>query len=96
MPKRIQRRRTKGWKLPPNAVCVSRPSFYGNPFKVDGTTSVEQAVMDYRIFMEFSMEQWPGLRDKIRRELGGKDLCCWCRLDQECHATVLLEIANSR
>ena len=26
--------------------------------------------------------------------LRGKDLCCWCRLDQTCHADVLLEIAN--
>ena len=27
-------------------------------------------------------------------ELRGKDLCCWCPLDQPCHADVLLEIAN--
>ena len=24
----------------------------------------------------------------------GRDLCCWCPLDQPCHADVLLEIAN--
>lgn len=29
-----------------------------------------------------------------RRELAGHDLACWCRLDQACHADVLLEIAN--
>jgi hypothetical protein len=28
-------------------------------------------------------------------ELRGKDLACWCPLDQPCHADVLLEIANS-
>jgi hypothetical protein len=27
--------------------------------------------------------------------LRGRDLVCWCRLDQPCHADVLLEIANS-
>lgn len=27
-------------------------------------------------------------------ELCGKDLACWCPLDQPCHADVLLEIAN--
>jgi hypothetical protein len=32
MPKRIQRKRTKGWKMPPNAVYVGRPSFFGNMF----------------------------------------------------------------
>ena len=32
MPTRIQLRRTKGWRLPPNTVVVSRPSRWGNPF----------------------------------------------------------------
>lgn len=27
--------------------------------------------------------------------LRGRDLCCWCPLDQPCHADVLLEIANA-
>lgn len=27
-------------------------------------------------------------------ELQGKDLACWCPLDQPCHADVLLELAN--
>jgi hypothetical protein len=29
-------------------------------------------------------------------ELRGKDLACWCRLDQPCHADVLLELANKK
>lgn len=32
--------------------------------------------------------------DDIRRELAGRDLMCWCRTGQPCHADVLLEIAN--
>jgi hypothetical protein len=35
-PQRIQRKRTKGWKMPPNTVCVTRPGNHGNPFKVGG------------------------------------------------------------
>lgn len=31
--------------------------------------------------------------EEIRDELGGKDLACWCPLDQKCHADVLLELA---
>ncbi len=31
----------------------------------------------------------------VRRELAGKNLACWCRLDQACHADILLEVANS-
>ena len=26
--------------------------------------------------------------------LRGRDLACWCPLDQPCHADVLLELAN--
>lgn len=29
---RIQRKRTKGWKMPPNTVYVGRGSAWGNPF----------------------------------------------------------------
>ncbi|MBM4480356.1 DUF4326 domain-containing protein [Rhodococcus hoagii] len=32
---------------------------------------------------------------EIRAELAGRDLACWCPLDQPCHADVLLEIANA-
>lgn len=32
--KRIQRKRTKGWRMPPNTVSVTRPGRWGNPFKV--------------------------------------------------------------
>lgn len=35
MPKRIQRKRTKGWKMPEGAMCVTRPGRFGNPFTVD-------------------------------------------------------------
>lgn len=31
---------------------------------------------------------------EIRDQLAGKDLMCWCPLDQPCHADMLLEIAN--
>ena len=33
-PKRIQLRRTKGWRKPEGAIVVSRPSKWGNPFTV--------------------------------------------------------------
>ncbi|MGV8972900.1 MAG: DUF4326 domain-containing protein [Rhodoglobus sp.] len=43
-PKRIQRSRAKGSRLEPGAVCVSRGTRWGNPFKV-GTV---QDAMDLR------------------------------------------------
>lgn len=35
-PQRIQRRRTKGWRMPENTVSVCRPGKWGNPFKMVG------------------------------------------------------------
>lgn len=40
-PTRIQRRRTKGWRLPENAVIVSRPSRFGNPFLIKDAIDAE-------------------------------------------------------
>ncbi len=34
-PRRIQLRRTKGWRKPPEAVVVARPTKWGNPFTID-------------------------------------------------------------
>jgi hypothetical protein len=33
--------------------------------------------------------------DRIRADLGGHDLVCWCDLDVPCHVDVLLELANA-
>lgn len=47
--RRIQRRRTKGWRMPKNTVYVGRPTVFGNPFTVadaianDPELTVEQA-----------------------------------------------------
>lgn len=35
----------------------------------------------------------PSIED-VRHYLAGRDLACWCPLDQPCHADVLLELAN--
>ncbi len=38
MMQRIQRKRTKGWRMPDNALYVGRPSRWGNPLKLVGST----------------------------------------------------------
>jgi len=105
MPQRIQRKRTKGWKMPEGAVYVGRPTQWGNPFKVNnamcGRLSREQAVESYRRLIAVNQNglvHWNRVRftpQQIERELRGKDLACWCPLDQPCHADVLLELANA-
>lgn len=94
MPKRIQRKRTKGWKMPPNAVYVGRPSRWGNPFIVGKLSEYgdvpdkETAVAFYRAWIDKGLQ-----RIRIVSELRGKDLACWCG-SGPCHADVLLELAN--
>jgi hypothetical protein len=34
-----------------------------------------------------------GRAAEVRADLGGKDLACWCPLDQPCHADILLAVA---
>lgn len=34
--KRIQRKRTKGWRMPPNTIYVGRGTKWGNPFRIMG------------------------------------------------------------
>lgn len=99
-PKRIQLKRTKGWRIPENTVVVSRPSKWGNPYRIgDDVPGLKGAKMDredvvhwHRISMMTASRE---LIEQIRTELRGKNLACWCRLDCECHADTLLEIANS-
>lgn len=98
LPCRIQLARKKGWRLPKNTVVVSRPSLWGNPYavgkEIDGilTMSNEHAVQRFREEAESNLM----FLIKVRSELRGKNLACWCKLDDVCHADVLLEIANHR
>lgn len=87
-PLRVQMRRTKGWRMPPNTVYVGRPSIWGNPFKVSEHGRAK-AVQLYRNMLAGR----PHMR--LRNELRGKNLACWCSLDHVCHADVLLEMANA-
>ena len=90
MPERIQRRRTLGWRMPEDAVYVGRPTPWGNPYGAIGHDA-EWAVARYREYLAAR----PDLAETARRELRGRDLACWCDLDQPCHADVLLEVANA-
>ncbi len=106
-PQRIQLKRTKGWRMPPDTVRVSRGKMlgWGNPCRVGmfKDYSADDAVRNYRLWIDrdLSVRSFeiafgiPPTHEKIREALHGKNLACWCPLDQPCHADVLLEIANS-
>ena len=93
MPKRIQRKRTKGWKMPYTAKYVGRPTIFGNPFLASSESDAQFCVDAYRRWIHRPSQAW--IVDMAKKLLKGKDLACWCPLDQPCHADVLLEIANA-
>lgn len=102
MPIRIQRKRTRGWKMPENTVYVGRPGKWGNPFKPgmvireQGTLEVVKELKTVKDCIDW-YKKWLRYMGKIEdiRELKGKNLACWCKEGEPCHADVLLEIANS-
>lgn len=120
-PKRIQRRRTKGWKMPPDTIVVDRATPFGNPFPISRGTQTTMGVTTpvYQIgtwdgpamwfkdtkqeAAKISVEAFRAwlthapqaqLLAKVKIALRGKDLACWCPVDQPCHADVLLDLAN--
>jgi hypothetical protein len=101
MPERIQRQRTKGWRMPDNTVYVGRPTKFGNPFQVGKfmyltgpKTGQMASASDVVDMFRNKLTRTPDAVEVIRAELAGKNLACWCPLAKPCHADVLLEIAN--
>lgn len=121
-PRRVQRKRIKGWRMPDNTVVVDRTSGFGNPFPVTKGTATcmgkkeiiyvvgtwsgpamwvdcktkeeaqSRAVQVYRVWISNPSQEH--LRSKARLTLRGKNLACWCKPGEVCHADVLLELAN--
>ncbi len=120
--KRIQRKRTKGFRLPENTICVNRPTKWGNPLRLDGDMIMIHAgyrranlapwvfytlgdiddvlhlydlILDGIQFVNKDLQYWS---DQFKKndieELRGKNVACFCRLDQKCHADVLLKKLN--
>lgn len=106
-PVRLQLSRRKGFRLQDlslatnglPAVSVARPHMFANPYRIGKTHQgevIDRAVA-VRLFREGAMHRIGGyvFRQNVINLLRGKNLACWCPLDQPCHADVLLEIANA-
>jgi hypothetical protein len=91
-PQRVRLSRRRGWRKPAAAVVVARSSRWGNPFRISPELSRAEAVAAFEHALRDGSLGF-GV-DDVRRELAGRDLCCWCPLDEPCHADVLLRVAN--
>ena len=67
-----------------------RGSKWGNPFKVTtGRFARQRACAQFKQYIKSK----PALIERAKRELGGKDLVCWCS-PLQCHAETLADLAN--
>lgn len=97
-PRRL--RRTKSGS-PPGAF-VGRPTRFGNPFRYENLEG-KLAKLDRKdqrrilvaAFREHRHQFGYPSDDEVRTELRGKNLVCWCPLNEDCHADELLRIANT-
>ena len=87
------------------AQSVARPGPWGNPFTIaevmeetglDKDAAQAEAVARYGRWVrgEIAGPKAPPAREKIRAELGGRNLACWCRAGSPCHVDTLLRLAN--
>lgn len=108
-PTRIQLSRRKGFDLQAlsletnglPAVKVARPTRWGNPVVVNEMRGMgaQAATEAYRRWLTKGPASLLSFRDPPRvseviTQLRGKNLACWCKAGEPCHADVLLELAN--
>ena len=95
--------------MPENTVNVTRPGYFGNPFKlgqtINGTKDLfidlpdipldtkEKVLLAYRFWLD-NTELGGNVKKAAREVLKGHNLACFCKEGDPCHADILLEIAN--
>ena len=92
-PQRITLKRIRGWTMPPNTIKVARGRYglqkkYGNPYLV----CVYGRDNSVQLYRDVHLKQYTP--EEIQTDLGGRNLACWCKEDEDCHADILLELAN--
>lgn len=88
-PRRYQRSRARGMRIPQGAVCVDRSTRWGNPYRVGPDGPRDEVIEKYRAHLRAH----PRLVAEIRAELAGRHVACYCRLDEPCHGDVILRVA---
>lgn len=109
--RRVQLSRRKGYRMPPNTVKVARPTKWGNPFRFQywqRAAGYDEARAKQIVAEQFreclvlghvpTNPDYADAIDRMRRdiaELRGKNLACFCRPGEPCHADALIELANA-
>ena len=89
--------------MPENTVKVDRTTRWGNPFHVGyfkhyglAFSGRDELIADAGHACRLFRQHMFNLRSatELIAPLRGKNLACWCKLTDPCHADVLLELAN--
>jgi Domain of unknown function (DUF4326) len=90
--------------MPPNTVKVDRTTKWGNPYRIGEKhihpickepiliADKQAAVAAFNDYLR--SEAGRAVLEDASRELRGKNLACWCKQGQQCHADALLKVAN--
>jgi Domain of unknown function (DUF4326) len=91
-PRRVQLKRSKGWRMPANTVKVDRTTLFGNPFPIkdyghDRAVELHRRWITSERFetsaFDSAMPDLAARRKKVLEalpSLRGKNLACWCAL----------------
>lgn len=83
--RRIQRKRTRGWRMPSGTKYVGRPTKWGNPYPPG-------SLAEYRRYLTAQITSGALALDELR---GFDALACWCRPDGPCHADILIDMMET-
>lgn len=89
----VYSRRPGTRRTPRGAVDITRPSPWGNPFVVGRDGAQGECVALYEEWID--RPEQATLRDRMRRELAGKDVVCACGESEPCHGHTVVRIANA-
>lgn len=108
-PQRIQCSRVTGYRMPPHTRRISRPHWLGNPWRVVNQPGLGWCCLDSRESLIIPARDLADAHDlavahyrlwaaqhapRIRAELRGWNLACFCAPQMACHVDVVLELAN--
>ena len=94
--------------MPPDTVVIDRSSPFGNPFVIGSTLDhplshlgrvdvrdAQHATVLFQTWLE-TTPAGLALTARIKRDLTGKNVACWCHPDAYCHGDVILRVAAKR
>ena len=102
--KQVRLQRTRQHKLvSPNGLPIvyvgrspsGKQRLWANPYSIKKVGGREKSIQFFESYLRTLKKAGVPIIEQIKFELKGKNLACWCPLDQKCHADILLEIANN-